>query len=76
MMLYIMTRLDHVVHLIKDLIPDVVGLGGLVSLELLPESPNGLVLLPELLSLGVHLAPKLSNLPLDPTGNLQNFPLT
>ena len=47
-MLYIMlmTRLDHIVILVNDLIPDVVGLGGLVSLELLLESSNGLVLLP------------------------------
>ena len=74
-MLYIMTRLDHVVIHIKDLIPDVVdGLGGLVSFELLPESPNGLVLLPELLSLGVHFPPKPGHLPLGTSGSsVTNF---
>ena len=79
-MLYIMTRLDHIVILIKDLIPDVVGLGSLVFLELLSQGPNGLVLLLELLSLGVHLPPKPGHLPLDPTGNLwllsHKLPLT
>ena len=38
-MLYIMlmTRLDRIVILVKDPNPDVVGLGGLVSLELLSQ---------------------------------------
>ena len=71
-MLYIMTRLDHVVIHIKDLIPDVVGLGGLVSLELLFKSPSGLLLLPELLSVGVappalHLVPARTLASLDVT---------